>query len=98
QSDVAAEVEEERLVVEAVGDLVDRMVALQEGGHLCGKRVELVEDELDLVRWDRLAHLGELERDQREQRDLGGERLRRRDPALEAAAREERGVALGCDL
>ena len=74
------------------------MVSLEERGHLRRQRVQLVEDHLDLVGRERLSHLGELERDQREQRHLRGEGLRRGDPDLEPAAREERGVDLARDL
>ena len=58
QSDVASEVEEERAVMEALGDLLDRMVAVQEALHLLREVIDLVEDELDLARRQRLAHPG----------------------------------------
>src|SRR6185369_15398999 len=92
QADVAAQVQEERFVAEAVGDLLDLVVALEEGGHLRRQRIKLVEDQLDLLGRQRLANLRELERDQREQGDLRGEGLRGCDADLEAAARIERGV------
>src|SRR5207253_3969398 len=70
-----AEVEEERLVVEALGDLFDRVVGIEELAELRRQLVQLVEDELYLVGGQRLSNLGELERDQRQQRYLGRERL-----------------------
>ena len=45
-----------------------------------------------------LRDLREPQREQREQRDLRGERLRRGDADLEAAARVEHGVGLARDL
>ena len=92
------EVEEERPVVVALGDLLDRMVGVEELRDLVGQLVDLVEDEADLVRRQRPAHLGQLQRDQVEQRDLRRERLRRGDADLEAAARVERRVDLARDL
>ena len=50
QADVAAEVEEERLVEVALRDLVDRVVAVEERLDLLGQPVDLVEDERQLVR------------------------------------------------
>ena len=64
QPDVPAEVEEERLVVEALRDLLDRVAPVEEVLHLLGQLVQLVEDELDLLLRHRLLDLGELERDQ----------------------------------
>ena len=60
--------------------------------------VQPVEDEVDLVGRKRPADLRELERDQGQQRHLRGERLRRRDADLEAAARVDRGLRLARDL
>src|SRR4026209_2698809 len=94
----AGGVGEERLVVEALCDLLDRMRAVEEALDLARQLVELVEDELQLGRRHRPAHLGELEPDQREQRDLGGERLRGCHADLEAAARVEDRLRLARDL
>ena len=53
-------------------------------GDLVRQLVDLVEDERDLVRRQRLAHLRQLQRDEVEQRDLRRERLRGGDADLEA--------------
>ena len=98
QADVAAEEEEERLVVEALRDRLDRVVAVEELLHPLRQLVQPVEDEVDLLLRQRPADLRELERKQAEQRDLGGERLRGRDRDLHAAAREERRLHLAGDL
>ena len=95
---MSPEVEEERLVVVPLRDLLDGMVCVQEALHLLGQVEELFEDELDLLRRQRAPDLRELERDQRQERDLSGERLRRRDADLEAGARIEDSVDLTCDL
>ena len=50
QADVAPQVEEERPVVVALGDLLDRMLAVEERRHPGRELVHLVEDELQLVR------------------------------------------------
>ena len=60
QADVAAEEEEERLLVEPLRDLVDRMVTLEEPLHLRGELPDLVKAELDLVRRQGLARAGKL--------------------------------------
>src|SRR5206468_1570221 len=73
KADVAAEVEEERRLVEALCDRLDRVVALQEVLHLLRQLVQPVEDEVDLVRGQRPPDLGEPQREQAEQRHLGGE-------------------------
>src|SRR4051795_7015269 len=96
--DVTAEVEEERLVVVAFGDLLDRMVSVEELLHLLGEVVERLEDELDLLRGHRAADLRELQRNQGEQRNLRRERLRRRDTDLEPGARVQNGVDLARHL
>src|SRR5581483_3615121 len=49
QAYVATEVEEERPIVEALGNLLDRVVAVEEALHLLREVVDLVEDELDLA-------------------------------------------------
>src|SRR4029079_18174599 len=90
--------EEERLVVEALGVRRGRVFAVEELLYLLSQLVELVEDELELFGLHRPAHVRQLEADQRQQRDLGGERLRRRDAQLEAAARVEHGIGLARDL
>jgi hypothetical protein len=74
---VAAEVEEEVRVVVALGDLLDRVVAVEERLDLGGELVDEVEDELDLARRQRLADLRQLQRDEVQERDLRRERLRR---------------------
>jgi hypothetical protein len=74
------------------------MVCIQEALHLLGQVEQLFEDEFDLLRRQRAPDLRELERDQRQERDLSGERLRRRDPDLEPGARIEDSVDLPCDL
>ena len=96
--DVAAEVEEEVRVVVALRDLLDRVVAVEELLDLVRQLVDEVEDELDLARRQRLADLRELQRDEVEQRDLRGERLRRGDAHLETGARVEHRVDLARDL
>ena len=85
-------------LVVALRDVLDRMVAVEEAPHLVRQVVELVEDELDLVRRERLAVLGELQPDQEEQRDLRGERLGGGDADLETRARVENRVDLARDL
>src|SRR5581483_7589421 len=87
QAYVATEVEEERPIVEALGNLLDRVVAVEEALHLLREVVDLVEDELDLARRQRVTHLRELQPDQEQQRDLRRERLRRRHTDLEPGAR-----------
>src|SRR4029077_20007999 len=98
QPDVAAEEEEERLLVEPLRDLLDRMVAVEELLHLGGEAVDLIEDELDLVDRQRLPRARELEADQVHQPDLRGERLRRGHAHLEPGARVEDRVDLARDL
>ena len=84
-----------RDLVDAVPPCVD---VLQKGVELVGELVQPVEDEVDLVRGDRLPDLGELQRDQTEQSHLRGERLRRGDADLEPAARVEHRLRLARDL
>jgi hypothetical protein len=95
---VTPEVEEEGLVVEPAGDLVDRVVAVQELGHPVRELVEAVEDEVDLRLRQCPADLGQLQRQQVQQRDLGREGLRGGDADLEPAAGVEHGVGLAGDL
>ena len=66
-----------------MGDLLDRMVTVEEGLHLLRRRVELVDDELDLLLGDRPLHLGELQCEQVDERNLGGKRLGGGDAHLE---------------
>ena len=98
QADMTAEIEEERRAVVPLRDLLDRVVAVEEVLDLLRQRVERVEDERQLFGRQRLAHLGELERDEEEQRDLRGERLRRSHRHLDAAPRVEHRVDLTRDL
>ena len=65
QTHMASEVEEERLVVVALRDLVDRVIARKEVRHLRRELVYLVEERGDLLLRQRLSHLRELERDDR---------------------------------
>src|SRR5919106_6079091 len=94
QPDVPPQVQEERRVVVASRDLLDRVVALEEVLDLPRKLVDEVEDELDLAGGQRLPDLRELQRDEVEERDLGGERLRGGDAHLEAGARVQHRVDL----
>ena len=98
QPDVPAEVEEERFVVEALRDVLDRVVGVEEALHLRRQVVQLVEDELDFFFRERVAALGELQADQEEQCDLRGEGLGGCDSDLEAGARVEHGIDLTRDL
>ncbi len=74
------------------------MVAVEELRHLLGQLVQAIEDEVDLLLRQRATDLREPKRQQAEQRDLRGERLRRGDADLDPAARVERRVDLAGDL
>src|SRR5207247_4416998 len=87
QTDVPTEVEEERLVEVTLRDLLDRMIPVEERGDLVGQSLDLRQQARDLLLRQRLPYLGELERDQVEERDLGGEGLGCRHADLEPAAR-----------
>src|SRR3954469_3627857 len=99
---MAAEIEEERPLVEALRDLVDAMAPIvdvvEELLQPLRELVELVEDEIDLVLRQAAPDGCELEREQAEQRDLRSERLRRCDTDLDAATCVERRVHLARDL
>ena len=98
QADVAAEVEEERLLVMARGDLVDRVVAVEERRRSCraatgSPGAATRSPPAAASRAPRRA-----ERQQVHERHLRRERLRRRDPHLEPGARVEDAVDLAGDL
>jgi hypothetical protein len=98
QADVASEVQKERLLVVALGDVLDRVIAVEELRDLVGQVVHRVEDEAVVLGRERAADLRELERDEDQQRHLRGERLRGGHADLEPAARVEHGVDLARDL
>src|SRR5918996_721291 len=98
QADVPPEVEEERRVVVAARDLLDRVVGLEEVLDLARELVDEVEDELELARGQRLPDLRELQRDEVEERDLRGERLRGGDAHLQAGTGVEHRVHLARHL
>ena len=93
-----AEVEEERRLVVPLGDLLDRMVAVEVRADLRWQRRDLVEQRPDLLLRQRVPHLGEVERKEIEQRHLGREGLRRGDAHLDPRARVEDPVDLLRDL
>ena len=68
--------------MEALGDRLDRMVAVEELLHPLRQLVQPVDDEFDLLLRQRPPNLGEPQRQQAEQRHLRGKRLRGGDPDL----------------
>ena len=75
QPDVTPQVEEEARVVVALRDLLDRMIAVEEGLDLARQLVDVVEDELLDLAGGVALHLRQLHGDEVEQRHLRRERL-----------------------
>jgi hypothetical protein len=98
QADVPSEVEEERCTVMPLGDLLDRMVAVEIRGDLPGQCVHLGDQAGDLGGGERVPDLGELQREEVEERDLRRESLRGGDGHLDPSPRVEDPFDLLGDL
>ena len=95
---MATEIEEERPLVDALCDLFDGMVSVEELLHLVRQLVQAVEHEVDLYLRQGLTDLGQPQREQAEQRHLRGEGLRRGHADLDPATRVQGRVDLARDL
>mmetsp|Transcript_23515 Transcript_23515/g.69444 ORF Transcript_23515/g.69444 Transcript_23515/m.69444 type:complete len:212 (+) Transcript_23515:460-1095(+) len=93
----APEEEEIARVLEDLCHLVHRPLLLQHTPQLVRKREHGAEVRRQLLRRERLALLSELERNQSQSDQLGGESLGRRDPNLRARVQVDAAVGLARD-